>query len=310
MQLAKWYLVCDRVNKRAIDLIVLPDIWGQATGLRNQSDEDLEFFWQWSPHTETNFLTVDRALELDYDIESITNVLDMNRPAVLEWVRSMRDPVLAATDSIIVSDRWSSLDVVAQNDATVFRNALRDLTTQQDLFRLKWPSIPPALNFLRKMDVSAITQPSEEFLAMFSEPYPALSLAARRSNMWLRIKAERDRRINGGIKIMVDGKAYWFWTDDPSCKQYALLDGHTTRNNMAVTQVINNWKTMSGEFVPMTVAILREVIGAGISNEGAIFDVAEDHNKAMVALEEPESYDFSQGWPASFEEYQAAMGLM
>jgi hypothetical protein len=219
----------------------------------------------------------------------------------------MRDPVLNATDSIIVSDRWNKLDVVAQNDATRFRNALRDITTQQDLFHLKWPAIPPALNFLRNLDVSQITQPCEDFLAMFTTPYPELTLEQRRANMWLRIKAERDRRKNGGVKIVVDGKAYWFWTDDPSCKQYALLDGHTTRNNMALTQVINNWKTMSGEFVPMTVAMLHEIIGAGISNEGAIFDDAEHHKNAMLELEEPESYDFNQGWPASFEEYSAAM---
>jgi len=300
MSEAKWYLVCDRINKRALDLIVLPDTWGKATGLRQQSDEDLEFFWQWSPHPETNFLTVDRARELEYDAASIDSVLSKTQPVMLAWVRAMRDPLLQATDAIIVADRWESLNVVQRNDAMVYRTALRNLTEAADLFNITWPAIPPVLDFVRKINISGITQPSASFLASLVDPYPEPSLVQRAHNQWLYVKEERDRRMGDGVKVAIENVDHWFYTDLWSRTQYVLLDSQGVRLGAQEDDIVDEWKTMAGDYVPITYAMLHDIIDAGIAQEKAIFKQAELHRQAINASSTPETYDYTTGWPATF----------
>lgn len=116
---------------------------------------------------------------------------------------------------------------------------------------------------------------------------------------WGAIKAERDRRKAGGV--MIGGK--WFHTDDPSRIQYGILDSKATRASLPATVVLHPaWKTMSSEKTPMTVAVLRQILDAGIVYEGAVFDVAETHRAAMEASADPAAYDFSGGWPMVFGE--------
>jgi hypothetical protein len=299
---AKWYLVCNVLTKLATDLIQIGPIWGATTGMESLSDDDLATFFTFTPHQGTAFYTPERAVEMEIDSDSINHVLEITRPAVLAWLRQLRDPLLAATDAITVPDRWQRLDVVSQKYVTAYRDALRDITLQADPLNVVWPAIPPELDFVRKLDIDHLDHPSESFLDALTQPFPAPSLVQRRDDQWLRTKAERDRRKAGGIKVTVGTTDYWFWTDEPTRTQYSLLDSAMTRAGVADSYVIDNWKTMSGEFVPMTVGLLHQVITAGIANEREIFQTAELHRTEILASDAPETYDYSQGWPLTYQE--------
>ena len=129
------------------------------------------------------------------------------------------------------------------------------------------------------------------------EPLPTTNELKVRA--WEAIKAERSRRKAGGVKV----GEYWFHTDDASRIQYGILDGKATRAALPVNAVLQpEWKTMAGVKTPMTVALLRQVLDAGIASEAAVFDAAETHKAAMEAAADPAAYDFSGGWPKVFGE--------
>lgn len=149
-------------------------------------------------------------------------------------------------------------------------------------------------NWVREWAVIDI--PAEQF---------AMQLATDRQRVWEQIKAERDTRKAGGLKLDIDGSHYWFWTDDPSRNQYAMLDSMIRRNNLQPSFKLDDWKTMSGAFVPFTVALLYQVIDTGIANESALFRIAETHRQGMLAAANPNTYNWHTGWPETYEEFVA-----
>jgi hypothetical protein len=137
----------------------------------------------------------------------------------------------------------------------------------------------------------------------WSQPEKDAYLAQAKTARWEEIKAERDRRKSGGVKVLIADVPYWFHSDDPSRSQYGILDSKAIRAGWADTVVIHSaWKTMSGVKVPMTVARLRQILDNGIVLDAAIFDAAETHRAAMEAAENPATYDFSTGWPEHYQE--------
>lgn len=121
------------------------------------------------------------------------------------------------------------------------------------------------------------------------EPEPAPLTAEQ---IWERIKAERDRRKAGGVKV----GDYWFHSDDSSRIQQIGLKIFGAQ----VPPV--PWKTMSGAFVPMTEALAASIFDAVAANDVMIFQKAEEHRAAMEAAADPASYDFSTGWPKVYGE--------
>lgn len=110
--------------------------------------------------------------------------------------------------------------------------------------------------------------------------------------VWEHIKAERDRRKAGGVKV----GAKWFHTDDASRIQ------NMTLNMMGASIPANlQWKTMDGSFVTMTQVLAGQVFQAVALLDMQAFTKAEEHRIAMEASNDPANYDFSAGWPASFE---------
>ena len=109
---------------------------------------------------------------------------------------------------------------------------------------------------------------------------------------WEAIKAERDRRrLTGGYRV-VDK---WYHSDTASRSQQLTL--------VAVGCPIGlRWKTMDGSFVTMTDDLARYILAAASANDQAIFAAAEQHKSAMLAAGDPESYDFSQGWPSQYSD--------
>jgi len=306
-----WYLVCDITTNTAVDLIQLQDTWGNAvTGLLSQTDDQLSKFNEWSPHSNVVFLRIAAARAKGINSASIDSVVSANRPAILNWVRSMRDPLLAATDAVTTADRWVTLDVVAQKYVTIYRQALRDITNSVDLLNVTWPAIPPALAAVRNIDVSLIDRPSQDFLNILITPWPTPTLQQRRLDQWARAKAYRDLRKTQGIKLAVNGKDCWFWTDDSNRGQYSILAGYAARKSLSYTAVLANWKTMSGEFIPFTVELLYRVLDAGVDNEDTLFIIAEQHRTAIMASTDPDNYDYTRGYPQVYSEYLAQQILL
>lgn len=131
-------------------------------------------------------------------------------------------------------------------------------------------------------------------------------LEKTKERVWQRIKKERDRRMDGGFKVEVStGVFKWYHSDPKSRTQHlgltiagmkVLQEGGTLETVLSSTP----WKTMSGEKVPMTVAVAFSVFQAGFMLDGALYAVGEEHKAAMEASSDPLSYDFSTGWPEEF----------
>lgn len=122
---------------------------------------------------------------------------------------------------------------------------------------------------------------------------PALTVA----EVWGRIKAERDRRKAGGVKVKVGTVNKWFHSDDASRIQQMCL----VMMGASIPADLQ-WKTMDGSFVTMTQAVAQSVFAAAAANDQAVFAAAETHRVAMEASADPASYDYSAGWPTVFGE--------
>ena len=136
-------------------------------------------------------------------------------------------------------------------------------------------------------------QECQQWLAEGNTPDPAESHAEITARMWDAIKAERDRRKAGGVKV----GAKWFHSDDGSRIQQMglVMMGAGIPANL-------QWKTMDGSFITMTQTLASQVFQAVAASDQAIFTAAETHRVAMEASADPASYDYSGGWPKIYGE--------
>lgn len=113
------------------------------------------------------------------------------------------------------------------------------------------------------------------------------------TEIWERIKAERDRRKAGGVKV----GAKWFHSDDGSRIQQMglVMMGASIPANL-------QWKTMDGSFITMSQTLAQQVFGAVAASDQTIFAASEMHKAAMEASADPASYDYSGGWPKIYGE--------
>src|SRR5690606_3496912 len=87
----------------------------------------------------------------------------------------------------------------------------------------------------------------------------------------------------------------WFHTDTFSRTQW--LGMMMLGQNVPGIQ----WKTMDGTFVTITPTLVQDVFQAISVADSAIFQNAEIHRLAMEASIDPANYDFSTGWPATYQ---------
>jgi len=136
---------------------------------------------------------------------------------------------------------------------------------------------------------------SDGLLIVFPAAIPteAEVKAKTAAESWGRIKAERDRRKAGGVKI---GEK-WFHSDDGSRIQQMglVMMGAGLPAGL-------QWKTMDGSFITMTPALAQQVFAGQAASDQTIFAVAEAHCVAMEASADPAAYDYSTGWPKIFRE--------
>lgn len=112
--------------------------------------------------------------------------------------------------------------------------------------------------------------------------------------VWRLIQANRDTRSSTGGYLV---GTYWFHSDQTSKTQQmalVMLGANLPSGIM--------WKTMSGAFVSMTPTLATQIFGAAVQSDQAIFARAEQHKAAMMASSTPTSYDFSGGWPQTYQE--------
>lgn len=113
------------------------------------------------------------------------------------------------------------------------------------------------------------------------------------AQQWENIKAERDSRQAKGVKV----GEHWFHTDTDSQLKYfglLMLGANVPANLM--------WKSMSGEFVPMTLQKAQMIFQTVAGMQQNIFAIAEQHRIAMEASTDPTGYDYTVGWPQVFGE--------
>lgn len=168
-----------------------------------------------------------------------------------------------------------------------------DELSVETLKDLSWAG-QPNLGFLLEADARAVKGMSQTLINTHKQ--------VQCDEIWEQIKLDRDARKAGGVSWPVNGKEYWFWTDEPTRTQYSLLVNFAARNKLGNKDVLDNWKTMSGEFVPMTVELLYQVIDAGILKEKAIFNMAQMHKQRLYSADNPDAYDWRSGWPPTYNE--------
>lgn len=121
-----------------------------------------------------------------------------------------------------------------------------------------------------------------------------------KASVWNRIKTERDRRrFEGGIFV----SGHWFLSTPVAAAEYSTIVNLELPEE---TILRTNWRTMDGAEVPMSPALARQIIVAGFSRDAAIDDAATAHKMDMEASQDPSAYNFSNGWPQTFEEWHKA----
>lgn len=128
--------------------------------------------------------------------------------------------------------------------------------------------------------------------------------------IWDAIKAERERRKSGGFKAKVGSAYKWFHSDTDSRIQHLglkdkardlIAGGGAMTDKLTILGQTVRWKTMDGSFVDVSAQIAFDIAAAAGDLDAQLFAAAETHKAAMEASADPASYNFSAGWPASFE---------
>lgn len=125
-----------------------------------------------------------------------------------------------------------------------------------------------------------------------------VNLAGAQDTVWQAIKAIRDfRKLNGGYKVVVGGVDKWFESDpDSRTQQIGLVLAGAQVNGI-------EWKTFDNSFVTMSQTLAGQIFSAALASDTAIFAVAETHRLAMLASQNPLTYDYTTSWPTVWPGY-------
>jgi len=159
--------------------------------------------------------------------------------------------------------------------------------------RLDAEELPPFHPSLHWEPCAADVHEGWSFDGTSFTPPPAPPIDQIKGRQWDAIKAERDRRKAGGIKV----GAKWFHSDDGSRIQQIglVMMGASIPAGL-------QWKTMDGSFITITQALAGNVFAAAAASDQAVFAAAETHRVAMEASADPASYDYFGGWPKIYGE--------
>ena len=110
---------------------------------------------------------------------------------------------------------------------------------------------------------------------------------------WKEIQAYRDMRKTMGTPV----GSHWFNSDDSSRIQQLglVMMGASMPPNI-------QWKMMDGNFITMTPTLAQQIFLAAATQDMTNFAVGERHRQMMLASPNPDTYDFSTGWPKVYGE--------
>lgn len=118
---------------------------------------------------------------------------------------------------------------------------------------------------------------------------------------WERIKNYRDLREESGVSVTVNGTAYWFHSDVKSLIKYLFLLFLATVFSSVYPSALK-WKTMGGLEVQLgimdVIAIFNKVLYIG----QVVFELGRQHRAAMLLVDDPDTYDYTTGWPPIYGE--------
>lgn len=118
------------------------------------------------------------------------------------------------------------------------------------------------------------------------------AIESRRAAVWEKIKARREALKSGGVKV----GAHWFHSDaDSRIQQLGLV---IMSANMPAGL---KWKTIDNGLVDMTPTLAQQIFATTANWDATVFGVAEVHRAAVMASDNPESYDWSAGWPVGYQ---------
>lgn len=149
---SKWYYLCDLENKKAIEYTQIPEVWGNVTGMIDLDDETLADM-SWSNNPGKGFLTETKAVELGIDSASMQTVKAVGAAARTIALKTSRDILLAASDAAVTIDRWEKYDEQKKAIIANYRQQLRDLFPNSDVFNFTWPEIPTELDYLKLISI-------------------------------------------------------------------------------------------------------------------------------------------------------------
>lgn len=112
--------------------------------------------------------------------------------------------------------------------------------------------------------------------------------------VWEKIKQKRHENLRGGVYVESVGK--WFHNTDEARQQYTFM------RTLPQLPPDLQWKTMDGGFVNLTRALLDELSLKLLADEQQDFANAERHRVLMEQSDEPEHYDYSDGWTENYRE--------
>lgn len=113
---------------------------------------------------------------------------------------------------------------------------------------------------------------------------------ALQESIWEAIKQRRYEATVSGVYVPTVDKV--FHTDATSVIQYNNIGNMIALGNFEPIQ----WKVMDNSWITMTEEVFKELQRAMVQNTNRIYQVAEEHKAKMLEMDNPEDYDYSEGW--------------
>lgn len=128
-----------------------------------------------------------------------------------------------------------------------------------------------------------------------NQPKLASYIQEKKNLIWEEIKKERERILQSGVKMIVNGEPKWFHTDMTSQISYdrakVYLENHKDEH---IT-----WKTMDNTFVQIGLQELNDLTNHIFIVGQRVFQIAETKKHKLDSLTDPnliDSFDIKSDW--------------
>ena len=108
--------------------------------------------------------------------------------------------------------------------------------------------------------------------------------------MWERIKERRLQAVTSGVYVESVDKT--FHTDEVSVTTYSTIAGMIALDNYEPVE----WKTMDNTWLLLTETLFKELQNVISIKTSTNYAIAERHKAAMLKVDNPLEYDYSEGW--------------